>query len=400
MEQVVQSGLNVPVEFNYAQDVVDRLAGEDRAGLIFVDVHGHRRDYRFSEIADLSKRYALAFHELGVRRGDRVLVVLPAIAKWAFAMLGLFRIGAVPVLCDDRIDEADLIARANDCRATAIVAHRRNRRSIDAGRNLLRGIVRFCLIGEESYSWTRLDTLAERGGRCEGEPLDAGDEAYISFHGAHGIVHTVGSTFAQRLQARHWLDARPSDVVWCAAPAGSVEALWYSMLGPWSCGAAVVIHEGRFDSVERLELLSELNVTVLCQSAPAFGRLANDPTPIRLPHLRRALCAAGTVDAATAFTFAGRFGPQIRSAFAPPETGLIAGDLGESPLCEGAAGRALPGIDLRITGGKIAVRDTAPTLFRGYVNDEPGTRARFSGGWFLTGENGRIDDDGFVFLEP
>ena len=80
--------------------------------------------------------------------------------------------------------------------------------------------------------------------------------------------------FAKRMQAERWLAARPGDLVWCTAGTGWAKSIWNVLLGPWSAGAAIVLHEGAFDPEERFRLLAELGVTVLCQAPTEYRLMA------------------------------------------------------------------------------------------------------------------------------
>ena len=113
---------NVPQQFNFAQDVIDRLADENRLGLLFIDKNGARRDYTFPQIADASQRYASALADAGIVRGDRVIVSLPKIPQWLFVMLALDRLGAVAIPCAEQLRAKDLLFRATHSGAVAVVA--------------------------------------------------------------------------------------------------------------------------------------------------------------------------------------------------------------------------------------------------------------------------------------
>ena len=89
-----------------------------------------------------------------------------------------------------------------------------------------------------------------------------------------GVVHTHAYTWALHSQAEHWLDAHEQDVVWCTAGTGWAKSIWNVLIGPWSCGAEVVLHQGPFDPEDRLGLMQRLGVTVLCQSPTEYRLLA------------------------------------------------------------------------------------------------------------------------------
>ena len=112
---------DIPADFNFARDVVDKLAQDDRRGLLFVDAAGAQHDYSFAQIADASRRWAAVLRDAGVRKGDRVVVVLPKIPEWLFCMVAALRIGAVAVPSAEQLRAKDLLYRANHSGATTVV---------------------------------------------------------------------------------------------------------------------------------------------------------------------------------------------------------------------------------------------------------------------------------------
>jgi acyl-coenzyme A synthetase/AMP-(fatty) acid ligase len=243
-------------------DLVDRLASEPKAALIFIDNHGHRRDYSFAEISAFSTRYAAVLRAFGVEKGERVYVRLSTTGKAIFTLLALERLGALA--------EFEEGAAAS---ATTIIANRKYRPQIDASRNRFDEDARYVLIGEEHEGWARLDTLAQVAMKAPELQAEIDD--------------AVAAADRERAQAK--LDAVESDVVWCALGFDDRQWLQSAIAQPWLLGCTAVAHDGDFDARERLDLVRELDVTVLLQRAQEYrAELAlPDPSHFKLPRLRR-----------------------------------------------------------------------------------------------------------------
>ena len=206
---------DVPAAFNFGRDVIDVLGREDRRGLLFVDADGARSDVSFPQIAEYSQRYAGALRELGIGPGERVVVVLPKIPAWLYAMIALARLGAVVVPSSEQLRAKDLAFRAIHSEATTIVAHASNRAEVDALRALAPNVTRYILVGGRADGWIALDERVTRSRAFPGYPTRSDDMAYIVYTSGttkdpKGVVHVHAYTYAKRMQARVWLDARPT----------------------------------------------------------------------------------------------------------------------------------------------------------------------------------------------
>jgi acyl-coenzyme A synthetase/AMP-(fatty) acid ligase len=288
----------LPQTFNFAQDVVDRLADEDRAALIFIDDVGHRRDYSFREVSEQSQRYAAVLRAFGIEQGERVILRASNSAKFVFTMLALERLGAVRVPCIETCTADDVVDAASGSGASTILANRKYRAQIDRVRDRLSSVQRFIIVGEEHEGWARLDTLTSRAQPYAGLTTQSADSAFI----AAGVSYAEQSLYAAAQDALERLALVPTDRFWSTLPLGSAAWVVNTLLSAWACGAAMVLHEGPFDPVERFELLSELEVTVLLQTADEYAAQISleDAGRLRLPRLRRCLCAGDPPEAEVA----------------------------------------------------------------------------------------------------
>ena len=402
---------NVPPRFNFTRDVVDRLAAaRDRIAIVFVDEEGNRREVSFAEIAGASARWANLLRREGVERGDRVMVVLGKRPAWHAVILGALRIGAVAVPCSEMLRARDLAFRARHSAAAAVVAERRLEGEVDDMRDLL----------EVAPSIVFLDSaerrLAQESETAATEDTTAGEHAFILYTSGttkdpKGAVHTHAYCFAKRSQASVWLDARPDDLVWCTAGTGWAKSIWNVLLGPWSRGAAIVLHEGGFDSEERFELAATLGVTVLCQAPTEYRLMAKVPGLDRydLSRVRHAVSAGEPLNPEVIRTFREAFDLTIHDGYGQTENTLLLGNFPGAEIRPGSMGHPSPGHEMAVIDedaaevapgeeGDVALRGHPPTLFVGYHNAPDETAGVFRGDWYVTGDRATRDEDGFFWF--
>jgi acyl-coenzyme A synthetase/AMP-(fatty) acid ligase len=406
-----------PAEFNFGRDVIDVLGRERRRGLLFVDAAGARHDVGFEAIAETTQRYAGAFADLGIEKGERVVVLLPKIPAWLYAMVGLNRLGAVVVPCSEQLRAKDLAFRANHSDATTIVAHPSNRAEVDLLRADAPGVTRYLLVGGEAEGWAALDPLVENARLSAGNPTAATDLAYIVYTSGttkdpKGVVHTHVYTYAKRMQAEVWLDARPEDLIWCTAGTGWAKSLWNVLLGPWSRGAAIVLDESGFDPAKRMDLIRDLEVTVLCQAPTEYrieAKLEHLGERWKLPKLRHCVSAGEPLNPEVLARWKEAFGLTILDGYGQTENSLLVANRPGTPVRPGSMGKPTPGHEIEVVDadgkpcepgevGDIGLRGDPPTLFRGYYKNEEETRATRRGEWYLTGDRAQKDDDGYFWF--
>jgi acetyl-CoA synthetase/medium-chain acyl-CoA synthetase len=407
---------DVPPDFNFARDVVDALA-DDRRGLLFVDAAGVHHDYTFAQIADASRRWAAVLRDAGVRKGDRIVVVLPKRPEWLFCMVAALRIGAVAVPSAEQLRAKDLLYRANHSGATTIVAHAGNAAEFDAMRDDATTVRTWLLAGGERDGWTAVDPLLERATPWDGEPTRADDPAYIVYTSGttkdpKGVVHAVSWTWAIRMQAESWFDVKRDDLVWCVAGTGWAKSLWNVLLGPWSCGAPVVLHEGAFVPEERMNMIRDLGVTVLCQAPTEYrleAKLPNLGEHWKLPRLRHCVSAGEPLNPEVIEVWRKAFGITILDGYGQTENTLIVANLVGQAVRPGSMGKPTPGHEVAVVDedgnvcapgevGDIALRADDPALYKGYYKNDEETNATRRGIWHITGDRAQVDDDGYFWF--
>ena len=403
-------GWDVPARFNFTRDVVDALAADPaRLALTFVDREGIVDRRSFHEVSGDAARWA---HLLRTRldRGDRVVFAIGKVPAWHGAMLGALKSGLVSVPSPDMLRARDLAFRVRHSGARLVVADRSLEVEIEEMSHQVGSGVSVLYLDEA------LDELRRYMPVAPTEDTTAGETALILYTSGttrdpKGVVHTHAYTWAQRAQAAHWLDAHEGDVVWCTAGTGWAKAIWNSLLGPWSHGAEIVLHEGPFDAEERLSLIQRLGVTVLCQAPTEYRMLAKleHLGAAHLPRLRHAVSAGEPLNPEVIARFQDALGLTVHDGYGQTENSLLVANPPGAPLRAGSMGLPTPGHDVAVIDesghvcppgveGDVALIGRPPTLFVGYWDAPEETEAVFRDGWYVTGDRAVRDEDGYLWF--
>ena len=398
----------VPGRFNFTRDVIEVLALDPRRqAYTFVGRDGVIEPRTFQQLSDGAARWASYLREHDVTAEDRVLVVLGASPDWPEIMLGCIKIGAVAAPCAESLSTAAADIRVAAVGARVVVAADRSK---FADLQPATGPVTVLGVDDVRREARRLPKTATTADTSSSDPALVVWTAGRT-NGPRGVTHAHHATFAARLHAEHWLDARPGDVVWCSAPVSSAQALWSSLFGPWSRGAEVVLNEAPLDPADEIELVRRLRVTTLCRTPGEYAVLAESERleRIRTERLRRLVSAGSELPDLLIGIVEERTGLVIHDGYGQAETGIIVAQTVERAAPRGSIGRALPGYDIAVIDehgrelpageyGDIAVRGTPPSLFSGYWNAPATTRSAFRGDWYVTGDAGAQDEAGFLWL--
>ena len=372
---------------NFARDLVD-AADPARLALVALDRDGGRREWSFGKVAARSAALAGALAARGVGRGDVVLTLVGNRPEWVLTMVACFRIGAVVLPCTEQLRARDLRLRLDVAKPAAIVCDARNRGELDAAAPDCPVLT---IPDEALYAAAPAPPPVE---------LDDEDPCLITFtSGTAGepkaVVHAQRYLTGQRVQAEHWLDARPGELVWCTAASGWSKSARNVFIAPWIRGAAALLHDARFDPHERLEVLDREPVAVLCMAPTEYRVIAKRAEPRPVAGLRGLVAAGEALNPEVLRAFHDATGLWIRDGYGQTETGQLTGmPLGETAR-PGSMGRPLPGMRLWIDDGELCLDPaTVPTFFRGYLGSPPPA----SDVW-RTGDRVVEDEDGFLHFE-
>jgi acetyl-CoA synthetase/medium-chain acyl-CoA synthetase len=402
--------------FNFATDVMERwaeLRPHDLA-LWCVGESGAEQRFTFAELAKQFRHAASFFDKLGIRRGDRVLVILPRVPQWWIAMLGLTKLGAVPIPGTVLLTAKDIRYRIQAAEVAAVITNGEIAERADD----FFGIK--IVVGAERAGWVDFDEgLRVARADFEPAPTRADDPGMLYFtSGTTGppkmVLHTQESYgLGHRVTGEQWLCCKPHDVHWNLADNGWAKAAWSSFFGPWHMGAGIftVDSRGRFDAAEALRILARYPITTWCAPPTALRLIVReDLAAYRFPHLRHCVSAGEPLNPEVIEAWKHATGLTIYEGYGQTETVVLIANCRArgDEVHPGSMGRPTPGFEVALLDdnlrelhagveGEVAVR-VAPRrplgLFREYWRSPQENAARFRGNWYLTGDRATRDKDG------
>jgi acyl-coenzyme A synthetase/AMP-(fatty) acid ligase len=301
-------------------------------------------------------------------------------------MLAAFRQGYVVLPCNEQLRANDLRQRFQTVDVAAIVADPRNRGELE------RADITCPVLWTDEFDTTR------------SAPPVAGvgpdDPALMTFtSGTSGqpkcVVHAHRYLWGQRLQGEHWMGVRRGDRVWCTAASGWSKSARNSFIAPWLRGATALLHDGRFDAEERMTILDEERVDVLCMAPTEYRVIVNRGAVRPARKLRSCLAAGEALNPEILRAWRDATGVLIRDGYGQTETGQITAIPVGTLVRPGSMGTPLPGIRAWIDAGELVVDPaTVPTFFLGYHGE-----ASPDATVWRTGDRVNADEDGYLYFE-
>ncbi|MFP1625016.1 AMP-binding protein [Streptomyces sp. 5K101] len=398
--------------FNWALDWFDVIARDnDRTALHIVEEDGGEVRRTFAEMADRSDRVASWLRGLGVRPGDRVVVMLGnQVELWETALAAM-KLRAVVIPATPLLGPADLRDRVERGRARHVIV-----RSEDTAKFAdVPGDYTPIAVGDRVPHWIAYE---DAYGACApfvaDGPTRADDPLMLYFTSGTTarpklVEHTHVSYPVGHLATMYWIGLRPGDVHLNISSPGWAKHAWSNLFAPWNAEATVFIHNyTRFDAARLMAEMDRAGVTSFC-APPTVWRMLIQADLAGLARRPREVVAAGEpLNPEVIETVRREWGVTIRDGFGQTETAVQVSNSPGQLLKAGSMGRPSPGYTVElldpVTGepgaqeGEIALDlSTAPVgLMTGYHGDPERTAEAMAGGYYRTGDIAARDDDGYL----
>ncbi|HLZ35583.1 MAG TPA: acetate--CoA ligase [Nitrospira sp.] len=423
-----QQGLNI------AHEAIDRHASGPLAhhtALRWIGKNGKIEDYTYAQLQDLSNRFANTLQSLGVGKGDRVYVLAGRIPELYIAAWGTLKNRSVFCPLFSAFGPEPIRARLSIGQAKMLITTELlYERKVKAIRADLPHLEQVLLIGEDHRPTSIPNTcdyfrlMEQASPRFVIGPTDPEDMALLHFTSGttgtpKGAIHVHNAAVAHHITGKLALDFHKDDIFWCTADPGWVTGTSYGILAPFTNGITSLVDEADFEAERWYRILQDQRVSIWYTAPTAIRMMMKSGIELvkkyHLPHLRF-LASVGEPLNPEAVVWGERaFGHPFHDNWWQTETGgIMIANYAAMDIRPGSMGRPLPGIEAAIVRktehagielvttageqGELALRPGWPSMFRGYWNEPERYQKCFAGGWYLTGDLAKQDEDGYFWF--
>lgn len=411
--------------FNFAFDVVDRLGREkpDKTAMLHISNDGEERRFTFSEIKRASSQTANYFKSLGIKKGDRVMLILKRHYQFWFCVTALHKIGAVAIPATDQLKEHDISYRIEKADVKCVIC---------AADGSIADEVE-CACGKMGREIIKISVGAKREGfRCfdeeyglftgkfdRTEDSPCGDDPMLMYFtsGTTGnpkaVTHTYKYPLGHFVTAKYWQCVDPDGLHLTIADTGWAKAAWGKLYGQWLCEAAVFVYDfDRFDASKILPMFKKYGITTFC-APPTMLRMMikQDLSKYDLSGISHMTTAGEALNPEVFKRFEEATGLRIMEGFGQSETTVALANLAGMKTKVGSMGRPVPLYDIKLLDendrevpvgevGEISfsVQNGFPCgLFVGYDGDPEKNSECIKNGFYRTGDTAWRDEDGYYW---
>jgi len=411
--------------FNFAFDLVDALAEKDPEKLAMLHISRDKTERRFTfkDLKKASNQCANYFKSLGIKKGDRVMLVLKRHYQFWFAMLGLNKLGAIAIPATNQLQEHDFSYRfkaagvkAIICTADGDTAHQADIAEKDYGGPLIKLIV-----NGEREGWRSFDEEYKLYSTHYERTADApcGDDLMLMFFtsGTSGYPKIAAHSYKYALghfhTAKYWHNVDPDGLHFTISDTGWAKAMWGKLYGQWLCEAATFVYDfDRFDAADILPMFAKYHITTFC-APPTMLRMMikQDISQYDFSSVNHMTTAGEALNPEVYRQFEKATGLQILEGFGQSESTMIIGNMTGEPHKIGSMGKPAPIYDVDIidADGKsvpagetgeivINIKNGLPCgLATCYYGDKEKTDETWHDGYYHTGDTAWRDEDGFYW---
>ena len=410
--------------FNFAFDVIDRLGREkpDKLAMLHIDKYKNERRFTFADIKRASSQTANYFKSLGIKRGDRVMLILKRHYQFWFSILALHKIGAVAIPAANQLKEHDITYRLAKADVKAVVC------TVDDGvadevdkATWDRSDAVKIIVGGSRDGWHDFDGEYNLyTGKFERTPdAPCGDEEMLMYFtsGTTGnpkaAVHNYKYPLGHFITAKYWHSVNPDGLHLTVADTGWAKAAWGKIYGQWLCEAGLFVYDfDRFDASDILPMFKKYGITTFC-APPTILRMMvkQDIEKYDLSSVEHMTTAGEALNPEVFRQFEKATGLKIMEGFGQTETTVALANLVGTKTKVGSMGKPVPLYDIHLVDADdndVAVGEVGEIVFNiskgspcglfvGYDKEPEKNAECMRDGYYHTGDTAWRDEDGYFW---
>ena len=414
-----------PEKFNFAFDVVDALGESkpDKLAMLHISKDMTERRFTFQDLKKESARTANYFKSLGIKRGDRVMLVLKRHYQFWFSVLALHKLGAVVIPATNQLLEKDFTYRFAAGKVKAIVATADDGvpEAVDAAALKSPMLEQKIIVNGSREGWHDFNEeqpmFSSHFDRKEDSPCGSDPMLMFFTSGTSGYpklaAHNYKYPLGHFITAKYWHRVNPEGLHLTISDTGWAKSLWGKLYGQWLCEAATFVYDfDRFDAEKILPLFAKYKITTFCAPPTMYRMLAKqDLSRFDLSTIEHASTAGEALNPEVYRQFQKATGLSIMEGFGQSESTLIIGNLNGQDHKLGSMGKPVPLYDVHLldvegnevdTGetGEICIniKDGLPCgLAYAYEGNAEVTAETWRDGFYHTGDLAWRDEEGFYW---
>ena len=411
-----------PDNFNFSFDVLDKMDPE-KIALIHVDDAGTRRELTARFFQETSSRLANALKDKGVKKGDRIMLVVYRRLEYWTAMLALHRLGAIPIPSPSLLTQKDITERVNYANISAIICEDSIVERVNEARPECPGLNLFVQIdGQAGDGWLDYEVLMASGDTAfpRTDDTPGGDDPMVIFFssGTTGlpkmVLHTYTYAASHYTTGALWHDLEEGDVHLTVSDTGWGKSVWGKFYGQWMAGSIIFVWDfrGKFEPAELLRVIAENKITTFCAPPTIYRFLVReDLAKYDLSSLHHYTTAGELLNDSVFLAWEKALGMPIYEGYGQTETTLQVATFKFMTPKPGSIGKPVPGWDIALLDeegnqvpqgeeGEICIKIDKPVLglFDSYMDEPEKTASVKYDGWYHTGDKAWADEDGFFWF--
>ncbi len=421
--------IDVPEYYNFARDVIDVRAEQDRnrIAMIWVDQQGNEKRLTFHDFSRLSNQAANLLLKHGIKQRDRVFLMLPRIPEWWIFSLALIKIGAVQCPAPCLLTSLDIKHRISQGKFCAVITDSDNVAKFDEVYEQCPSLNFRLLVDGERENWINYSREISRPANFSRHKVmtpfpvktKSSDPMLILFTSGTNkypkmVLHNHAYPLGHRITAELWHHLGANDLHFTISDTGWGKNLWGNYFGQWNAGTCVFIYDirGKFHPNEILPLLEKYEITSFCAPPTIYRMLVlSDLKKFDFRDLKYCLSAGEPLHIETSRLWEEGTGIKIYEGYGQTETVCMIAHFRHVPQKAGSMGIAAPGWDIEIHDdegkklapgieGRIAVNlENQPVgLLMKYLDNEEANSSSFINGYYYTGDKAKYDEDGYFWF--